>query len=61
MHAASKDINSFVTPNCDRKRDLKTSEKYDSSIRKTLVRDSAQITNFESPMTNSVAHNMANN
>jgi hypothetical protein len=42
--------NNFVTPNANRKRCIKMSEKFDSSIRKTLVRDSTQITNFESPV-----------
>jgi len=32
--------NNFVTPNANRKRCIKMSEKFDSSIRKTLVRDS---------------------
>ena len=41
---------SFVTPCAERKRDLKSSEKYDSTLRKQLVRDSAQLTNFESPV-----------
>lgn len=42
--------NNFVTPNANRKRCIKMSEKFDSSIRKTLVRDSTQITNFDSPI-----------
>jgi hypothetical protein len=32
--------NNFVTPNANRKRCVKMSDKFDSSIRKTLVRDS---------------------
>ena len=54
--------NNFVTPNANRKRCIKMSEKFDSSIRKTLVRDSTQITNFESPIlvSNDVVANKPN-
>jgi len=40
----------FATPSNCKKRDVKTSEKYDSSLRRTIARESTRTpTDFESP------------
>jgi hypothetical protein len=40
----------FATPNACKKRDVKTSEKYDSTLRRTIARESTRAANdFESP------------
>lgn len=56
--SAKKDVSSskqelptnFVTPSGCKKRDTKTSEKYESALRRTIGRESTQAPNdFESP------------
>ena len=46
-----------MTPCGERRRDLKTSEKYNSTLKKQLARDS-QVTNFESPIVNAPVYQM---
>ena len=46
-----------MTPCGERRRDLKTSEKYNSTLKKQMARDS-QVTNFESPIVNAPVYQM---